>query len=249
VVGIVVAGLLLQALARRAVRGFRKVVERRGAGADELSRIDTISRVFRYSTATVLVLVAGMLILGELGISIAPILATAGVAGVAIGFGAQTLIRDYLAGLFLLIEDQIRVGDVVEVNGKAGEVEQVTLRHVRLRDGDGIVYFVANGEIRMVANRTRSFAYAGIEAAIPGHHDVAAALAAMKEVGDDLRKDPKFAPSILGDMEVWGVDRWELWGMALRGRIKVLPRERDSVRREFLKRLAAAFDARGIKSP
>jgi len=249
VVGIVFAGLALQALARRIIRSFRKVVEHRGAGPDELSRVDTISRVFRYSTATVLVLVGGMLILGELGISIAPILATAGVAGVAIGFGAQTLIRDYLAGLFLLIEDQIRVGDVVEVNGKAGEVEQVTLRHVRLRDGDGIVYFVANGEIRMVANRTRSFAYASIEAAIPGHHDVAAALAAMKEVGDDLRKDPKFAPSILGDMEVWGVDRWELWGMALRGRIKVLPRERDSVRREFLKRLAAAFDTRGIKSP
>ena len=231
------------------MRGFRKVAERRGAGADELSRVETISRVFRYSTTTTIVLVGGMLILGELGISIAPILATAGVAGVAIGFGAQTLIRDYLAGLFLLLEDQIRVGDVIEVNGKAGEVEQVTLRHVRLRDGDGIVYFVANGEIRLVANRTRSFAYAAIEAAIPGHHDVAAALAAMKEVGDALRKDPTFAPSILGDMEVWGVDRWELWGMALRGRIKVLPRERDSVRREFLKRLAAAFDARGIKSP
>ena len=243
------AGWVLQALARRAVRGFRKVVERRGAGADELSRIDTISRVLRYSTATVLVLVGGMLILGELGISIAPILATAGVAGVAIGFGAQTLIRDYLAGLFLLVEDQIRVGDVVEVNGKTGEVEQVTLRHVRLRDADGVVYFVANGEIRMVANRTRSYAYAVIDAAIPGHHDVAAALAAMKEVGDELRKDPKFGPSILGDMEVWGVDRWELWGMALRGRLKVLPREKDTVRREFLKRLAAAFDARGIKSP
>ena len=243
------AGWVLQALARRAVRGFRKVVERRGAGADELSRIDTISRVLRYSTATVLVLVGGMLILGELGISIAPILATAGVAGVAIGFGAQTLIRDYLAGLFLLLEDQIRVGDVVEVNGKTGEVEQVTLRHVRLRDADGVVYFVANGEIRMVANRTRSYAYAVIDAAIPGHHDVTAALAAMKEVGEDLRKDPKFSPSILGDMEVWGVDRWELWGMALRGRLKVLPREKDTVRREFLKRLAAAFDARGIKSP
>src|SRR5262249_24798780 len=149
--------------------------------------------------------------------------------GVAIGFGAQTLIRDYLAGLLLLIEDQIRVGDVVEVNGKTGEVEQVTLRHVRLRDAEGIVYFVANGEIRMVANRTRSYAYAFLDAAIPGHHDVENALAAMKEVGDALRKYPKFGPSILEDVQVWGVDRWELWGMALRGRIKVLPRDRDTV--------------------
>jgi len=197
----------------------------------------------------VLVLVGGMLVLGELGISIAPILATAGVAGVAIGFGAQSLIRDYLAGLLLLIEDQIRVGDVIEVNGKAGEVEQVTLRHVRLRDGDGVVYFVANGEIRMVGNRTRSYAYAVIDAAIPGHHDVQAALAAMKDVGEALRKDSQFGPSILADLELWGVDRWELWGIALRGRIKTLPREKDTVRREFLKRLVAAFDAKGIKSP
>jgi len=249
VVGIIFAGFVLQSLARRIIRGFRRMVERRGAGPDELSRVDTISRALRYASATVLVLVGGMLVLGELGISIAPILATAGVAGVAIGFGAQSLIRDYLAGLLLLIEDQIRVGDVVEVNGKAGEVEQVTLRHVRLRDGDGVVHFVANGEIRMVANRTRSYAYAMIDAAVAGQAGVEPGLAALREIGEALRKDPKFAPSILGDMEVWGVESWQLWGLVLRGRIKVLPREKDTVRREFLKRLAGAFESRGIKGP
>jgi small conductance mechanosensitive channel len=236
-------------VARRTLLGFRRVVERRAGGADELSRIDTVGKVFRYATTVAIVLVAGMLILGELGISIAPILATAGVAGVAIGFGAQSLVKDYFSGFFMLLEDQIRVGDAVEVAGKAGEVEEVTLRYVRLRDADGFVYFVPNGEIKLVVNRSRNFAHAIIDAAIPGHHDVQAALAAMKDVGDEMRKDPDFGPSILGDLEVWGVDRWELWGMALRARIKVLPRERDTVRREFLKRLAAAFDARGIKTP
>jgi small-conductance mechanosensitive channel len=197
----------------------------------------------------VVVLVAGTLILGELGISIAPILATAGVAGVAIGFGAQSLIKDYFSGFFMLLEDQIREGDVVEVAGKTGEVEEVTLRYVRLRDAEGVVYFVPNGEIKMVINRTRNYAYALIDAAIAGHHDIEPAFAAMREVGEALRKDEKLGPSILGDMEVWGVDRWELWGVSLRGRIKVLPREKDTVRREFLKRLIGAFEAHGIKTP
>jgi len=224
-------------------------MERRAASPDELRRIDTVGRVFRYSAGVVVVLVAGMLILGELGISIAPILATAGVAGVAIGFGAQSLIKDYLSGFFMLVEDQIREGDIVEISGKAGEVEEVTLRYVRLRDAEGVVTFIPNGEIKMVINRTRSYAYAMIDAAIAGHHDVEPALKAMREVGESLRKDPVFSRAILGDFEVWGVDRWELWGLSLRGRIKVLPREKDTVRREFLKRLVGAFEANDIKGP
>ena len=224
-------------------------MERRASGPDELPRIATVGRVLRYTATVIVVLVAGMLILGELGISIAPILAAAGVAGVAIGFGAQSLIKDYFSGFFILIEDQIREGDVVEVAGRSGEVEEVTLRYVRLRDAEGIVTFVPNGEIKLVVNRTRSFAYALIDAAVAGHADVEPAIAAMREVGEALRKDPKLGAAILGDMEVWGVERWELWGIGLRGRLKVLPREKDTIRREFLKRLAGAFEARGVKSP
>ena len=228
-------------MAARIIRAFRRVMEKRTSGADELRRIDTIGTAFRYFATVIVVLVAGMLILGELGISIAPILATAGVAGVAIGFGAQSLIKDYFSGIFLLVEDQVREGDVVEVNGKAGEVEEVTLRYIRLRDGDGDVHFIPNGEIKLVTNRTRNYAYAMIDAAIAGHHDVEPALAAMREVGEALRKDAHFGPMILADAEIWGV--------GLRGRVKVLSRERDTVRREFLKRLVGAFEAHGIKQP
>ena len=224
-------------------------MERRASGPDELPRITTVGRVFRYTATVLVVLVAGMLILGELGISIAPILTAAGVAGVAIGFGAQSLIKDYFSGFFILIEDQIREGDVVEVAGRSGEVEEVTLRYVRLRDAEGVVSFIPNGEIKLVINRTRNFAYSLIDAAIAGNADVEPATAAMRSVGETLRKDPKFGPMILGDMEVWGVERWELWGIGLRGRIKVLPREKDTVRREFLKRLAGEFEARGVKTP
>jgi small-conductance mechanosensitive channel len=224
-------------------------MERRTSAHDELRRIDTVGTALRYFATVLVVLVAGTLILGELGISIAPILATAGVAGVAIGFGAQSLIKDYLSGFFLLIEDQIREGDVVEVAGKAGLVEEVTLRYIRLRDGDGYVHFVPNGEIKLVANRTRNYAYAVIDAAISGHQDVEAALATMREVGAALRKDPKLGPGILEDVEIFGVESWELWGLVLRCRIKTLPHEKDNVRREFLRRLVGAFEAHGVKTP
>jgi small-conductance mechanosensitive channel len=246
---ILLVAWLLQAIAARLIRAFRAYMARRTSAADELRRIDTVGTAFRYFATVLVVLVAGTLVLGELGISITPILATAGVAGIAIGFGAQSLIKDYFTGFFLLLEDQIREGDVVEVLGKAGEVEEVTLRYVRLRDGDGYVHFIPNGEIKAVVNRTRTHAYAVIDAAILGHQFVEPACAAMREVGADLRKDEKYGPRILADVEIFGIERWELWGIGMRCRMKVLPHDKDSVRREFMRRLVAEFERRGIKSP
>jgi len=221
---------------------------RRAAAAEELRRIDTVGTAFRYFATVLVVLVAGTLILGELGISITPILATAGVAGIAIGFGAQSLIKDYFTGFFLLIEDQLRQGDVVEIAGKAGEVEEVTLRYVRLRDGDGYVHFVPNGEIKVVVNRTRTHALANIDVGVPDDADFEAVFKAMRDVGAALRGDPKFGPLILGEVEILGVERWELWGLMLRCRMRVLPHERDTVRREFTQRLAIEFRSRGLKT-
>jgi moderate conductance mechanosensitive channel len=221
---------------------------RRTSGADEMRRIDTVGNAFRYFATVVIVLVAGMLVLNELGISIAPILATAGVAGIAIAFGAQSLIKDYFTGFFLLVEDQIRQGDVVEILGKAGEVEEVTLRYVRLRDGDGFVHFIPNGEIKAVVNRTRTHAFANIDVGVPENADFDAIFKAMRDVGAAMRAEPKFAPLILGEVEVFGVERWELWGMMLRCRLKVLPHERDNVRREFNRRLALELQSRGLKT-
>ena len=213
-----------------------------------MRRIDTVGNALRYFATVVVVLVAGTLILGQLGISVAPILATAGVAGIAIAFGAQSLIKDYFTGFFLLVEDQIRQGDVVEIAGKAGEVEEVTLRYVRLRDGDGFVHFVPNGEIKVVVNRTRTHAYANIDVGVPENTDFEAVFKAMRDVGAALRADPKFGPLTLGEVEVFGVDRWELWGVMLRCRMKTLPHERDNVRRELNRRLALELQSRGLKT-
>jgi small conductance mechanosensitive channel len=221
---------------------------RRMSAADEKRRVDTVVNAFHNLAVVVVALVAGMLVLNEFGISMLPILATAGVAGIAVAFGAQSLIKDYFSGIFLLIEDQIRMGDVVEIAGKAGEVEEVTLRYVRLRDGEGYVHFIPNSEIKAVVNRTRTHAFANIDVGVPDDADFEAVFKAMREVGAGLRADSGFAPRILGEVEVLGVERWELWGVMLRCRLKVLPHDRDNVRREFSRRLAIEFQKRGLKT-
>jgi small-conductance mechanosensitive channel len=240
---------IVHALARRLIRLFRGYMARRSAG-DEVSRVETLARVFRNVAGIVIFLVAGMLILGELGISIAPILATAGVAGVAIGFGAQSLVRDFFTGFFLLFDDQIRQGDVVQIVGIGGLVEEVTLRYVRLRDFDGHVHYVPNGEIKVVTNRTREFAHAVIEAGVAYRENPDEALAVMREVGLAMRAEPKWAGWLPDEPEMIGVDRWGDSAVLLRCRLKVVPPiQQWNVKREFLKRLKKAFDERGIEIP
>ncbi len=223
---------------------------KRASGADELRRIDTVGNAFRYFATVVVVLVAGMLILDELGISIAPLLATAGVAGIAIAFGAQSLIKDYFTGFFLLLEDQIRVGDVVEVAGRGGLVEDLTLRYVRLRDLEGHVHYVPNGEIKLVTNRTRGHATPVVDVPIAYAADTDAVLLVMRETAEALRADPAWSARIAGEMELIGVDRWADSSVVLRARFKVVPPiEQWNVKREYLRRLKKAFDERGIEIP
>ncbi|HVL36153.1 MAG TPA: mechanosensitive ion channel family protein [Burkholderiales bacterium] len=240
---------VLQAVAARLIRLFRAYMARRTSG-DEVSRIETLARVFRNVAAVVIFLVAGMLVLGELGISIAPILATAGVAGIAIGFGAQSLVRDFFTGFFLLFDDQIRQGDVVQVAGIGGLVEEVTLRYVKLRDFEGHVHYVPNSEIKVVTNRTREFANAVIEVGIAYREDPEAAFEAMRAVFAELRAEPAWGERLAGDLEIIGVERFADSAVVVRARVKVVPAiQQWNVRREFLKRLKKALDARGIEIP
>jgi small conductance mechanosensitive channel len=206
-------------------------------------------RVVRYVANVVVILVAGMLILSEIGVSIAPILGAAGVVGLAVGFGAQSLIKDYFTGFFLLAENQIRVGDVVEVAGKSGLVEELTLRYVRLRDYDGTVYFISNSLITTVSNMSRGFAYAVIDASVAYREDIDEAINIMRRVGAELRQDPTFGPRILGDLEMAGVDKWADSAVIVRCRMMVVPLAQWDVKREFLRRLKKAFDAEKIEIP
>jgi small conductance mechanosensitive channel len=206
-------------------------------------------QVSRYAVAVTIVVVAGMLVLDRLGISIAPLIATAGVAGIAIGFGVQSLVKDYFTGIVLLVEDQIRKGEVIEAGGKAGLVEEITLRYVRLRDYDGNVHFIPNGTISAVTNLSREYAYTVIDAGVAYGADLDRAFGVMREVAAGMRADPAFASRIREDLEVAGVERWESSAVVLRARMKVAPLEQWNVKRELLRRLKYAFDAAGIEIP
>lgn len=225
------------------------ILERADNKLEELKRIETLSRVFRYLTSVVITIVTGMLLLSELGISIAPILAGAGVVGLAIGFGAQSLVKDFFSGFFLLLENQVRQGDVVEVAGKSGLVQEVTLRYVRLSDYEGNVHFIPNGNISTVTNMSREFAYAVMDIGVAYREDIDEVIALMRKVGGDLRIDDNFSSKILEDIEIAGVDNLADSAVIIKCRFKVLPLEQWGVRREYLKRIKRTFDEHDIEIP
>ncbi|HSO07535.1 MAG TPA: mechanosensitive ion channel family protein [Pelomicrobium sp.] len=245
---LLMAWVVLRVL-RRMLRLFSTRLKARSTDPEEIKRIDTLTKAFRYIVQIVVWIMAVMLILSALGISIAPILATAGVAGIAVGFAAQSLVKDYFTGFIMLLENQIRLGDIVDIGGTGGVVEEVTLRYVRLRDYDGHVIYVPNGNITNVVNKSRLFAYAVIDIGVAYREDVDEGLAVMKEVADGMRKDDIFGPKILEDVEVVGVNEWADSAVMLRVRLKVGPAEQWGVRREYLRRLKHAFDERGIEIP
>lgn len=223
--------------------------ERAGEDIEEMKRIATLSRVFRYAASVVITVVAGMLVLSEIGISIAPILATAGVLGIAIGFGAQSLIKDYFNGFFILLENQIRQGDVVQAAGMGGFVEEVTLRYIKMRDYDGNVHFIPNGIITTVTNMSRDYAFSVIDIGVAYRENTDEVMAVMAEVGKTLREDPDFQHKILEDMEMAGVDRLDDSAVVIRCRFKVQPLEQWTIRREYHRRIKLAFDRLGIEIP
>lgn len=248
---VLIVGLawLLTGVLQRAIRKVRERVASRFEDREAVKRAETLGRVLRYIVAVVVTLVAGMLVLAELGISLAPILGAAGVVGVAVGFGAQSLVRDYFNGLFLLLEDQIHQGDVVRLGEHAGLVEEMTLRYVRLRDYDGYVHFVSNGQIASVVNMGRGHAQAVIDVGIAYGEAIDRAMQVMVRTAEQLRADPVFSSRILDAFEMVGVERWADSAVILRARFKVAPLEQWSVRREYLRRLKAAFDSEGIEIP
>lgn len=249
VIIILILAWLLMRLSRRLLRLFGNYMNKRAGSAEETRRIDTLAQVFRYISTVVIFLVSGMLALSEFGISIAPILGAAGVVGLAVGFGAQSLIKDYFNGFFLLLENQIRQGDVVEVGGKSGLVEEITLRHVCLRDYEGSVHYIPNGLITTVTNMSRGYAYAVIDVSIAYSESIDQVCEVMRKVAGELRASEAFSAKILDNIDIAGVQDWADSAIILRCRFKTLELEQWGVRREFLRRIKEAFDARGIEIP
>ena len=246
---IIVAAWVLIAVLQRGIRTLRERIAGRMDDRESAKRAETLGRVFRYLATVVVSLIAGMLVLAELGVSVAPILGAAGVVGLAVGFGAQSLVKDFFTGFFILLENQIRQGDVVKIGDHAGSVEVITLRYVQLRDYDGNVHYVPNGHISTVINMTRGFSNAVMDIGVAYRENVDEVMDVMRGVAAEMRADPDFQPKIMADLEMAGVDSWADSAVVIRCRFRTLPLEQWGVKREYLRRLKAAFDAHGIEIP
>lgn len=234
---------------RALLHAVRRALMARYEDPEDDKRVDTVVRVIRYVANLALVVVVLMLLLSHFGISIAPLLGAAGIAGVAAGLAAQGLARDYIRGLSLLIDNQIRVGDTVEIAGKAGVVEEVTIRTVTLRDYEGAVHFVPMGDVHIVTNRSYGHSYALLDLGIGYDADVDHAMLKIREVAERIRAEPAYARLMLEPIEIAGVDCWADSSLLIKARIRVLPGRAPEVRREMLRRLKHCFDREGIQIP
>ena len=246
---ILIITFVLVFIARRLIGGLEKFTALHAHDIEAKRRAATVSNVLSKLATTIIAALATLAILNALGISIMPFLATAGVAGIAIAFGAQSLVKDFFRGFFLLAGNQIRQGDVVEIAGKSGLVEDVTLRYVQLRDYSGNVHFVPNGDISVVTSSSRTFAYAVIDVVIALDQPVEPVIDVMHQVAAQLRAHAEFGPKILEDLDIAGIESWTAGGITLRARMKAQALEQSNVKREFLLRLKKAFDDHEIQQP
>lgn len=251
---ILTLGWLASIITRAALRRFeqRLIEEGRQQGdiASEASkRAETLVRLLRQGVAIMIWLVAILVVLNEMGISVGPILASAGVAGLAIGFGAQNLVRDVISGFFLILENQVRIGDVAVVNGTGGLVERINFRTLVLRDLSGIVHVFPNGSVTTLANLTKEWSAYVFEIGVAYKENTDRVIEVMRGVADELQQDSQFGPLILDKVEIFGVDQLADSAVIIKGRIKTRPIKQWDVGREFLRRIKLAFDQQGIEIP
>ena len=209
-------------------------------------RITTLSGVLWTISSGLLWFVVVLIALSQIGVNIGPILAGAGVVGLAVGFGAQHLVRDLVSGFFLLLENQIRVGDIAIINGTSGVVESVTFRTVVLRDQAGIVHVFPNGAINTLANATMDWSAYVIDVAVPYREDTDRVVELMRQTGVEMRKETEYARVMLEPIEILGIDNFTDTGVTIKARFKTQPAQQYSVGREYRRRLKKVLDGEGI---
>jgi len=235
-------------LANFAARKLSGVIQRH-KDEEYKKRAETLSSILKIALKVIVIAVAGVIILGEIGVQIGPVLAAAGILGLAVGFGAQSLVQDIISGFFILLEDQVRVGDVVEIEDKSGLVEKLTLRMVTLRDLSGNVHFIRTGKIDVITNMTKEFSRYVFDIGVALKEDVDNVIRIIKEVDEDIRSDPDFRDNILNPIEIMGLDRFADSALVVRARTTTKPIMQWTIGREFNKRLKKRFDQEGIEIP
>lgn len=239
---------------RLALRRLEQTLIHRGQAEGEIpteseKRVETLTRLLRQGVVIFVWVIAGLVILREVGIEIGPILASAGVAGVAVGFGAQNLVRDVISGFFIILENQVRVGDVAIVNGTGGLVERINFRTIVLRDLAGTVHVFPNGAITTLSNMTREWSAYVFNIGIAYKEDTDRVVELIQKIGSELKSDRVFGPQMIADVEIFGVDSFADSAVMIKGRLKTRPIKQWDVGREFQRRVKKTFDQEGIEIP
>jgi len=212
-------------------------------------RINTLVDILKGIVKIVLWTIFIMIALKKFGVDIGPILASVGIIGVAIGFGAQELVRDFISGFFILLENQVRTGDVAAINGTGGLVEKIEMRTITLRDFSGIVHVFQNGKINTLSNMTREWSAMVFDVGVAYKENVDTVMEVMREVGEELQNDANFKKAFYEPIEIFGLDQFGDSALVIKARIKTKPSQQWTIGREYRRRLKAAFDARNIEIP
>jgi len=254
IVLVLLAGYVSVRFLRVALRRLEEVLVRAGEKSEGVvgatrKRVTTLTGMLLTLSLVIVWAIVAVICLDQLGLDVTPILAGAGIVGLAVGFGAQNLVRDLISGFFLVLENQVRVGDVAVVNGTGGLVEAITFRTIVLRDLAGVVHVVPNGAITTLANMTKEWSGYVIDVGVAYKEDTDRVVSVMAEVAEELRKDARYGPSILEPLEIFGVDDFKESEVTIKARLKTVPIQQWTVGREYRRRLKKAFDARGIEIP
>ncbi len=224
-------------------------LRRKQLSNDDTAKLRTLLPLTQKAIKLVVWVLASLTVLGQLGVNLAPVVASIGVLGLAIGFGAQTLVKDIITGVFILLEDAVSVGDIVMIDGTGGLVEAINIRTIRLRDLSGNVHTIPYSTVGQFANLTKEFSCYLIECGVAYREDVDEVIEVLKELGEEMQNDPDFGSKILEPIEIFGLDRFEDSAVIVRARLKTAPSQQWSVGREFNRRMKRTFDERGIEIP
>jgi len=251
IIGILIGLVILSQISRWSVGWVERLIPEKDPvqAAEVKKRAQTLGNTLRDALLVIFSFVALLMILGELGIQLGPLLATAGIGALAIGFGAQSLVKDVINGFFIILENQYRIGDAIDVAGVSGLVESLTLRRTVLRDLEGRVHIVPNGEIKIVSNLSKEWARSVLDIGISYREDLDRVIDVLSRIGKEMESDERFKEALLEPFHILGVERFGESQLVVRMAVKTAPLKQWEVSRELRKRIKNRFDEEGIQIP
>jgi small conductance mechanosensitive channel len=251
VLGILIALIILSQVTKWIAKWLERFVPEKDPlqAAEAKKRAQTLGNILRHALLLVMAFIATLMILGELGIQLGPLLATAGIGALAIGFGAQSLVKDVISGFFIILENQYRIGDVIQVAGVSGLVESVSLRKTVLRDLEGRVHTIPNGEIKVVSNFSKEWSQAVVDIGVSYREDIDHVIDLLTQIGMELEAEEPYKSAILEPVRILGVERFEESELVVRMIVKTAPLKQWDVGRELRRRIKNRFDEKEIQIP